>query len=229
MFSIRRFTIRHATSASWRSRPSSLARALRRFADVEGDSGWQAMQLVQASKDPAIRAAFFGIALEEAAHAEWFREAALVTCADIEAGWELRGRKSLCPKGCDLALAMAEMEINERIVYLEFLDYAAATTHPHVRELFERVRADEAGHSDASRGAANRAGDNPSAQLLRRAHARRLQRTLSALSRAVGDVFAQAFLLLIYGVLGGLSWLIGRFFGCRAPVPPAKPPRYAGQ
>lgn len=185
------------------------------------------MQVVQASNDASIRAAFFGIALEEAAHADWFREAALLTYPDIENGWEFRGRKAICSKEGDLALSIAELEINERIVYLEFLDYAAATTLPHVRDLFERVRADEIGHGEASCEAVELTGDSSSAWLRRRAHARRLHRNFSALSRTAGDAFAQAFLLLIYGVLGGLSWLIGRFFLSLVPSRPVKPPQSA--
>ena len=75
---MRRMLIRWLTPLAWRSGDARLARAIRRFADVEADSGWQALQLLYGVDDPALKAEFFALSgrLLKSCRYEEFRELA---------------------------------------------------------------------------------------------------------------------------------------------------------
>lgn len=223
---MRRMLIRWLTPLAWRSGDARMARAIRRFADVEADSGWQALQLLYGVDDPALKAECFEIALEESAHSRMFRQVALELDRDVERGWQPPGREALFDPGTvDGAVnAVADLMVNERGVYGEFSDYARASRHPRLAAIFARIREDESGHGDCAgdmlaRLCADRAQAH---RALRRAGRRRFWRNYMAGSKAVGGAMMGLLLRVAFFALGGL----GRAFSGRdASAAEAQAPR----
>ena len=213
---MRRMLIRWLTPLAWRSGDARLARAIRRFADVEADSGWQALQLLYGVDDPALKAEFFEIALEESAHSRMFRQLALELDRDVERGWMPPGREALFAADATdgVVRAVADLMVNEQGVYGEFADYARASRRPRLAAIFARIREDEAGHGDcAGDMLAKMCGDRAQAQrALRHAGRRRFWRNYMAGSKAIGGAMMGLLLRAAFLALGGF----GRAFSGRA-------------
>ncbi|MBN8212935.1 MAG: ferritin-like domain-containing protein, partial [Xanthomonadales bacterium] len=210
--------IRWLTPLAWRTGDARLARAIRRFADVEADSGWQALQLLHAVDVPALKAEFFAIALEESAHARMFRQVALGIDRDIEQAWQSPGREALYSKRTGMIPAVADLMVSEEGVYGEFADYARATHHPQLVATFARIRDDEAGHGESAGEMLMRlsSGRADPRRALRHARWRRFGRNYMAGSKAIGGTVMGLLLRIAFYALGGF----GRVFSGRAPAPP---------
>jgi rubrerythrin len=223
---MRRMLIRWLTPLAWRSGDARLARAIRRFADVEADSGWQALQLLYGVDDPALKAECFEIALEESAHSRMFRQVALALDREVERGWQPQGREALFdPGAADGAVnAVADLMVNERGVYAEFSDYERATRHPWLIAVFARIREDESEHGDCAGDMLAQLCGDPSLarRALRRAGRRRFRRNYMVGSKAVGGAMMGLLLRVAFFALGGF----GRAFSGRgASAAEARAPR----
>ena len=199
---MRRPLIRNLTPMFWRRGGPHLARALRRFSEVEADSGWQALQFLYASDSAVLRARLFEVALEEVAHARMFRAVARLVHEFPAEETILTRRESLYSERAGIAAALADLQVNETAVYKEFEDYARATDDQRVIEIFASIREDESHHGKCA--------DSLLAEVLPDARARRSALRRARLRRAWRNynVAAKAF---SGGVMCLLLWI--SFFG----------------
>ncbi len=216
---LRRFLIKYVTPIVWRSSPRRLASAVRRFSDVEADSGWQALQLLHLCDDPKKRAVFFALALEESAHARMFRNAALEIDPDVERRWAAPERATLYDEKKGLAAAVADITVNEIAVYKEFGDYAdCARSAPRLRAIFEKIKTDEAGHGDDADGLLADLTQDAAAlrAQLRKAERRRFFRVYMSGSKVVGEHVIGLLLRATFFLFGWMPAIFGRAGAGRA-------------
>ena len=214
---MRLWVIQHVTPRIWRNAPHKFARAIRRFADVEADSGWQALQIAQTSRNPKIKALFLKMAIEEAHHASLFRQAALELNPDVESGWPTPERKALIKTAPSLAAAVAEISLNEQSIFREFESYKKACPNQKVKGIFDQIAEDEASHGSESEQSLMTLIDSDDAQFRRylsQAKRKRWGRNLSVFSRFLGQFVFSFWLLCVYFVVGlvvaPFAWVLSR-------------------
>lgn len=209
---MRRMLIRWVTPLAWRSSNRRLARSIRRFADVEADSGWQALQILYAVDDPRLKAELFEIALEEAAHARMFRKIALEFDPAVEHSWQPQSRESLYSKQRGAAAAVADLVVSEKAVYEEFSDYARATRDQRLISVFARIREDECEHGECADEILNRLtrGPDQTRHELRAARRRRFMRNYLTGSKMIGSVIIGGLLRAAFFAFGWGGRLLGR-------------------
>lgn len=129
----------------WGRRPDHAARALRRFARTEADSGWQYLRAIEHAQDPGLRRMLFHQVLEEYRHADHFHGVAGRLAVRRDEGGQ-GARRPLVRSAADLAGFLACAHVCEGRIHSQFRAFAQACRIPEVSEVFLRVRADEQGH-----------------------------------------------------------------------------------
>lgn len=212
---IRPLLIKSLTRFSWSINRRRLASSVRRFADVEADSGWQALQLVRRCEAPELRGELLEMALEESAHARLFRNCALEFDPAVDQFWVPAGRKSLYTDKGGVLLALAEMMVSEKAVYKEFDAYLAASNDPRLSKVFETVRADEVSHGSTIDELLLRLAPDRRHldRVTRRARLKRTLALVSAAAKAVAEAVIKALLGFLYLVFGLFYWVLTRLLG----------------
>lgn len=206
--------IRLCIPLSWSRGKEQVARSLRRFSTVEADSAWQMLQALRAVDDPELEVSLFENALEEVHHAYLFGQLArqyehLPTAVDCQE------RSQIFDPSKGAAHFEAHHHVGEIDVYNQFGSYARAVGLPEIRELFERLVGDEAGHQEvAFRQLVVAAGSEAKARsLVRWAHVQRVLDALTRAGEAIGNVVSAVILSVLYLVFApfALYWCRARF------------------
>ena len=206
---MRAFLIKYFTRASWGSNPRRLALSLHRFSQVEADSGWQALNLLYRTDDVDLQAELFKIAVEEAEHAELFRNLAQKIDPQARAFLAQRERMDLYAAYGSVLKTLADISVSEMAVHDEFDKYGKATDNADVKALFEKIKEDEADHGNDTFDTLRRvAGDEKSFRsALRSASHQRMWRNYGFVSKGFGNFMMSILTSLFYWSLGFLVLL----------------------
>lgn len=206
MFSdFRSLVVRTAMPMKWKSDPQHAARALKRFGDVEADSGWQYLQAIRVAADPDLRRMLFENVVEEFKHAGYFHQAAhTLATGRIRSADE--PRTLLIKRPEDMCDFLAFAHVSEKAIHSQFDVYAAACGIPAVSEIFKNISVEESGHeSEAHSHLKRAAGSNRAASLaVWKARFKRGVEAWKRLAEPVGGLMFHAIFAVTFLVLGPL-------------------------
>ena len=206
---LRRIVLSILTPIVWRWRPRLAERAMRRFALVEADSGWQALRAAKGQSTPERKAQLICIALEEFDHAERFRSLASSTVHEIE---QLSARHSLWDEDPDYSRFLARLHVAEDRVHREFYLYRRAVSLKSAKDIFSSIQIDESRHSYESWRAlvAISGGTLEAGRCLDRVKNEMRKEALFRVFAKLGGVVRSLPLIVVYFVFGGLLALLAR-------------------
>lgn len=197
--------VRSLVPSRWAANPDRAARSLKRFGDVEADSGWQYLHAIGVCKDHDLKRMLFENVLEEFKHADYFYGAAHSLATNRIRGSEER-RTVLVNSGSDLPAFLAYANVCETAIHTQFDSYAAACTIPEVSKVFRDISADEESHGAETYEHLRRLlGNREGARwAMLKARGQRLYEAWMRGSAMIGN-------LTFYPVLGLLFFLFGPF------------------
>ena len=162
---LRSLIVRTAMPMRWKRDPQHAARALKRFGDVEADSGWQYLQAIRVTTDHELRRMLFENVVEEFKHAGYFHQAAHSLATDRIRSVE-EPRTLLINRPEDMCEFLAFAHVSEKAIHSQFNVYASSCGIPAVSDIFNNISVEEAGHeSEAHKHLKRAAGSNGAASL----------------------------------------------------------------
>jgi rubrerythrin len=200
--SVRNLVTKTLMPLAWRDNNSRAARALKRFADTEADSGWHYLRAMSATDDGQMKQMLFANAFEEFRHSDYFTAVAHQLATQRLSGPACE-RSRLVRGRADLPYFLAYASESERSIHGQFSTYARACGIKEVSEVFDRIGQDEEEHESRTESFLDsEVGPKQARFLILRVRLIRMTEAWSRASQAIGELMFAIVLRSIFFAYG---------------------------